>query len=312
MRFSTALSVCAAPLALASSLQAELFKRGAVDVEVATGGGQSNSKNNNNNNNGNSIEVAQSSTSVTEVIIIWVNNGGNSATSTVNPPQALGTTAGAAAATHTVVVGGTAGLVYTPNTINAAVGDMVMFQFMSNNHTATQSAFTTPCDALAGGMDSGFMPNINNTVSPAPAMAMQVTVATPIWFYCKQTGHCGKGMTFSINPTANKTQAMFEQMAIAQNGTGAATPITGGTSSAAPAAPPVASVASAAPPASSASTGSSGSSGSSGLTSGSGTLSNGQCDCSCLCGVAAFPSAAQGLNAFGGMSGSMPMSALMA
>ncbi len=35
-------------------------------------------------------------------------------------------------------------------------------------------------------MDSGFMPNINNTVSPPPAVAMQVTVTTPI---CKSTIH---------------------------------------------------------------------------------------------------------------------------
>ena len=37
-------------------------------------------------------------------------------------------------------------------------------------------------------------------------------------FYCKQKGHCGKGMTFSINPTEEKSQAKFKQMAIDQNG----------------------------------------------------------------------------------------------
>jgi hypothetical protein len=79
-----------------------------------------------------------------------------------------------------VVVGGSAGLVYTPDTIEAAIGDMVIFTFESQNHTATQSAFTTPCEKLAGGMDSGFMPNLNNSVVPPPQMAMQVTVATPI------------------------------------------------------------------------------------------------------------------------------------
>jgi hypothetical protein len=82
-----------------------------------------------------------------------------------------------------VTVGGSAGLVYTPNTIQAAIGDMVIFTFMSLNHTVTQSAFAAPCVKLSGGMDSGFMPNINNTIVPAPQMAMQVTVATPI---CKR------------------------------------------------------------------------------------------------------------------------------
>ena len=38
-------------------------------------------------------------------------------------------------------------------------GDVVEFQFMQKNHTATQSTFAEPCKAMAGGMDSGFMPN---------------------------------------------------------------------------------------------------------------------------------------------------------
>jgi len=312
MRFSAALALCATPLALAGSLQADLMKRGAVGVEVSQGSGSSGSQkssppsnggsNSKNNNGGGNTE--SSSTQITEVIVLWVNQGGSAATSTMNNAQSVGT---AAAATHTVTVGGAAGLVYTPNSLTAAVGDTVIFTFMSANHTATQSAFTTPCDALAGGMDSGFMPNANNSVVPAPQMAMQVTVATPIWFYCKQKGHCGKGMAFSINPTANKTQAMFEQMAIAQNGTGTASSITGGSSAAA--APPVA-VSSAAAPASSSSS-NSGSSGS--MVSGQGTLnSGGACSCACLCGVAAFPSAAQGLGGFGGMTGAMPLAALPA
>jgi plastocyanin len=79
-----------------------------------------------------------------------------------------------------VLVGGAGGLTYTPNSLSAAVGDTVVFVFLASNHTATQSAFDKPCVKLAGGMDSGFMPNVNNSVVPAPMMAMQVTVATPI------------------------------------------------------------------------------------------------------------------------------------
>jgi len=308
MRFSAVTALCAAPLALAGSLQADLVGRGVVNVEtdISVGGGDGkgndNSKSNNSGNSGNSgnvLSITQSS-SVDEVIIIWVNEGGGAATSTVT--NTVTVTAGSgtslAAATHSVTVGGSAGLVYTPNTIEAAIGDMVIFTFESNNHTATQSAFTTPCEKLAGGMDSGFMPNVNNTVSPAPQMAMQVTVATPIWFYCRQSGHCGKGMTFSINPTANKTQAMFQQMAIAQNGTGTASSITGGTASSVSVAPPAAT---------SISSSSSGS-----MVSGSGTINTGgACECACLCGTAAFPNAAiQGVAAFGGLSGAMPISAL--
>lgn len=135
-------------------------------------------------------------------------------------------------------MGGDAGLVYSPDTITANVGDMVQFNFMSQNHTVTQSSFGTPCEKIANGVDSGFMPNPSNTVSPPPMMLFQVNTTTPIWMYCRQKGHCGKGMVFSINPTADKSQAAFKSAAIAQNGTVTATS----------AAPPVASSAAAPPP----------------------------------------------------------------
>jgi len=315
MRFSAVAALCAAPLALAGTLQADLAARG-VGIEEGL----------------NSGNVVLQSSSITEVIIIWVNNGGGSPTTTVQPQSTFslqgssgsnsnqnagsnqGSTgqtsvAGVAAsqATHTVVVGGSAGLVYSPDTIEAAIGDMVIFTFLEQNPTATQSAFTTPCEALAGGIDSGFMPNPNGSVTPPPQMAMQVTVATPIWFYCKQKGHCGKGMTFSINPTVNKTQAMFQQMAVAQNGTGSTAVIAGGSSTGGSSSVAVAGSAAT----SSANSGSVGSSGT--LVTGTGSLdSTGACDCSCLCGAASFPNAAiQGVGAFGGVPGAMPLNALM-
>lgn len=292
---------------------------------------KSNQNSNIHNSNGDVVEVFEEQV-IFDAMPIWYFAGGSSqSTQTINTivtvaatsqaeiqtvaAATLGvgttTTSAAAGATHTVVVGGLSGgspdLVYSPNTLEAAVGDLVLFQFMSQNHTATQSAFTTPCEKLSGGFDTGFMPNANNSVNPPPKMAFQVTVSTPIWFYCRQTGHCGKGMTFSINPTANKTQAMFQQMAIAQNGTGTAGAITGGSATTSSALSVSTSTSS-----TSGSTGSS--TGGSGITSGSGTTdSSGTCSCSCLCGVAAFPNAAeQGISGFGGMSGSIALSALPA
>lgn len=109
-------------------------------------------------------------------------------------------------------------------------------------------------------------------------------------------------MTFSINPTAAKTQAMFQSMAIAQNGTGAGTGITGG------AAPPAAGAgnatgggAAAAPPAS----GGSAAGGSSVQpTMGQGTVQGGACVCAVTCASGSFPAAqAQGVGAFGGLPG---------
>jgi hypothetical protein len=110
-------------------------------------------------------------------------------------------------------------------------------------------------------------------------------------FYCKQKGHCGKGMVFSINPSTDKTQADFKQLAIKQNGTALSTAvIVGG-----PAAATTVSVA--APAATTAA-------GAGTMVAGSGTVVvGGACSCSCLCGVESFPNAAQGLGAFGGLSG---------
>ncbi|KAL8814120.1 MAG: hypothetical protein Q9223_006631, partial [Gallowayella weberi] len=130
-------------------------------------------------------------------------------------------------AMHKVTVGGDAGLVFSPNTLTAMPGDMVEFTFMSMNHTLTQSTFDKPCKKMDGGADSGFLANPNNTISPPPTYMFQVKDTKPIWFYCKQktpTSHCGKGMTFSINPTPEKPQAMFMAKAIEQNGTAPAAP----------------------------------------------------------------------------------------
>jgi plastocyanin len=76
-------------------------------------------------------------------------------------------------------------LEYTPDTIKAAVGDMVVFEFMQKNHTVTQSTFADPCKKMEGGMDSGFMPNPDG----APGVTWNMTVQTtePL---CKLTnGH---------------------------------------------------------------------------------------------------------------------------
>lgn len=116
-------------------------------------------------------------------------------------------------------------------------------------------------------------------------------------------------MTFSINPTAAKTQTMFQSMAIALNGTGAGSAITGG------AAPAAAAPAAAAGSASN-STGSAGTAGAgtaaagsgstAGVTTGTGTLQNGQCQCAVTCTAGALPAAAvQGVGAFGGIPGKL-------
>ena len=99
MRFSAITALCAAPLALAGTLQADLAARGAVGLEARIPS-DTKGKDSKGDNSGNNILITQSTT-VNEVIIIWVNNGGGAATSTVTDTVTV-TAGGAAAATHSV------------------------------------------------------------------------------------------------------------------------------------------------------------------------------------------------------------------
>ncbi|KAL2264138.1 hypothetical protein VTK26DRAFT_1659 [Humicola hyalothermophila] len=276
-----------------------------------------------------------------EINFLWVNLGGGAATtvlgtaSTVTVTQTVGgdatappavitgdpaasapptaTVAPGAGATHSVMVGGPQGLAFSPQELNPAIGDTVIFTFLSQNHTATQSTFDKPCEALEGGMDSGFQANPNNTVNPPPQVAMQVMVDTPLWFYCRQGNHCGRGMVFSLNPTAEKTHAQFQANAIAQKGNGEGGAITGNppaggdpNASAPPAADPTATATGtgAAPPAAT----------NTGIVVGDGRVApDGSCVCAVQCSFGNFPNmAVQGRDSFGGFGGSVPMEMVQA
>jgi plastocyanin len=202
------------------------------------------------------------------------------------------------------MVGGDAGLVYTPNQVTAAVGDVVHFVMLAKNHTVTQSTFANPCVKMAGGQDSGFLPNAG--VSAAQAPTFQVTVAStdPTWWYCKQKvgTHCGKGMVFAINPTAEKSFEAFQSMAIAQNGTGAAA----STTAAAAASGTVTLTVDNGNSMAATTTAAGAIATTTSIAAGWNNAGNAQaCNCACFCGVAAFPVGA-GLGAFGGFSGSLP------
>jgi len=120
--------------------------------------------------------------------------------------------------TYNVVVGASEGVTYTPNVLNnVLVGDTIAFTFAAKDHTVTQSSFANPCSNLSSDptkfLDSGFFPVAANATE-LPQWSFNVTsTATPLWFYCRQIGHCQKGMVFAINPTATKTFAAFQNAA---------------------------------------------------------------------------------------------------
>ena len=202
--------------------------------------------------------------------------------------------------------------------------DMVLFNFLAKNHTLTQSTFPKPCNKMMGGIDSGFMPNDGK--GAPPTMMLQVNSTEPIWFYCRQKKpmpHCGAGMTFSINPTGEKSQAAFKAQAIALNGTGAAAgtmPAAGSTpADAAAAAVPAATTIATAAGAAAATTipveaapattmaGNTGAMDAGMMVQGTGqTDAGGSCTCSCMCGTQAFPAdSGLGLGMVGGLPGEL-------
>jgi hypothetical protein len=120
-----------------------------------------------------------------------------------------------------VIVGANETLTYTPSSLNnVSVGDVVNFQFVSKNHSVTQSTFTAPC--TADGVSSGFQNVSDPTGSSFPTWSITIENTTaPLWFFCAQvtnvTTHCQQGMVFAINPTAEKSFAAFQAAAMATN-----------------------------------------------------------------------------------------------
>lgn len=138
--------------------------------------------------------------------------------------------------TITVDVGAAGQLIYAPNSVDAAVGDVIAFNFLALNHTVSQSNFATPC-TFNGGFDTSFEQFNPKNESGKFIKTFTVKDTKPTWFYCRQTvkvSHCGKGMVFGINPAGKMEQ--FIKNAEAQNGGNAtATATATGTATAAPA-----------------------------------------------------------------------------
>jgi len=144
------------------------------------------------------------------------------------------------ATTFTVKVGENGTNTYNPTNINATVGDVISFQFLAKNHTVTQSSFAAPCANFTAangttGVDSGFQPVAANASAFPEFSFTLMNASAPLWFYCRQTGHCEQGMVFAINPTAAKSFDAFQANAKATaNSTNATTSAAPSGASAAP------------------------------------------------------------------------------
>lgn len=69
----------------------------------------------------------------------------------------------------TITIGvGQGGLVFNPETVVADTGDLLQFHYYPKNHSVTQGSFSSPCQPMAGGIYSGFVPTTAETEGVRP------------------------------------------------------------------------------------------------------------------------------------------------
>jgi hypothetical protein len=108
--------------------------------------------------------------------------------------------------------------------VKAGLGDHIVFEFSSGNHSLTQSSFDSPCSKKANGFDSGFMGNLTAesvlTVNIPSAQCKEISSGL-FWganfgadFYSQQGTDCSEGMVFTLNPTDIQSAAAFRAKAV--------------------------------------------------------------------------------------------------
>jgi plastocyanin len=143
----------------------------------------------------------------------------------------------ASAAIMTVTVAANNKFQFTPNTITAQPGDMVAFNFVSQNHSVASSNANTPCQPQRNAIYSDFQPiaapggagnggngrnrgknNRRQAATNTPTFMVPITDTQPMYIYCSQAQHCQQGMVMIINPpTANAVQQYANKAAQAKN-----------------------------------------------------------------------------------------------
>ncbi|KAF8322490.1 hypothetical protein DL93DRAFT_2129092 [Clavulina sp. PMI_390] len=150
-------------------------------------------------------------------------NSTTTATSTGSPATMTSTTSSTAPTSTTSKSGarasinvtvGSSGLKFGPETITAATGDVINFNF-NGSHTVTKVSFDTPCTALPDGFDTAPL-----NLTTGATFSVTVNNTDPVWIACIIPRHCVAGMVFAINPptSGNDTFANFQAIAEGKNG----------------------------------------------------------------------------------------------
>ncbi|WQF80664.1 Putative cupredoxin [Colletotrichum destructivum] len=164
-------------------------------------------------------------------VIAQYGSGGDSSSSS-STASATASSSSGIAGVHVVKVGD-GGLTFEPNSLTAAVGDVVEFHFYPRAHSVAQSAFDSPCQPLANGTATGFFSGPVQVASGvgAEVFTVKVTDSNPKWYYCATGQHCQGGMVGVINPPSSgqRTIEQYAQAAAAAQANVAPSATGGGT-----------------------------------------------------------------------------------
>lgn len=149
----------------------------------------------------------------------------------------------ASAATMVVTVGANNQFTFSPQTITAQPGDMVAFNFVTQNHSVASSTADRPCQPENNAIFSDFQPvaavasastasnnangnggngggrrgkNNNKRQQAAPNTPMfmvPITDTNPMYIYCSQAQHCQQGMVMVINPASDNAVQQYANKA---------------------------------------------------------------------------------------------------
>ncbi|KPM45995.1 hypothetical protein AK830_g512 [Neonectria ditissima] len=152
---------------------------------------------------------AQTSTEESETSTTVEASATSDASSTAEE-SATGTSTGTGITTHTVAVGAS-GHKFTPDEIEADVGDIIEWRFYPTNHWVIRGDFDYPCipyDYIGTdrtGFSSGSQ-TVQAITDDGPRFRVRVNNTDPIFFYCGAPGSCVRyHMMGVVNPSKNTT-----------------------------------------------------------------------------------------------------------
>ncbi|KAG5643114.1 hypothetical protein DXG03_001540 [Asterophora parasitica] len=110
---------------------------------------------------------------------------------------------------------GKKGLGFDPSVIHPQVGDIIVWEFRSGQHSVVQSSFENPCTSN-GGINTGVHTVSDDLTVDAPGLPkyeVAVNSTDPLWFFDEAGGLCNQGAVLAVNPTGTETAAAFKENA---------------------------------------------------------------------------------------------------